>query len=47
MSEEQRTFARNVVKWIMGVPVVLGGGFVGYTFWNRNYRTRDGVEGVR
>ena len=29
MSEEQRTFARGVVKWVSGVPVLIGAGFVG------------------
>lgn len=32
MSEEQRTFARRVVSWVMGVPVVLGVGLVGGTW---------------
>ena len=29
MSEEQRTFARRVVTWTMGLPVLLGAIFVG------------------
>lgn len=29
MTEEQRTFARRVVTWVMGVPLVLGVGIVG------------------
>ena len=29
MNEEQRTFARRVVFWIMGIPVAVGTGFVG------------------
>ena len=37
MSEEQRTFARRVVTWIMGVPIVLGTAFVGGQWaWKRN-----------
>ncbi|KAK8202012.1 hypothetical protein M8818_005537 [Zalaria obscura] len=28
MSEEQRTFARRIVFWVMGVPTVLGGSLV-------------------
>lgn len=32
MSEDQRTFARRVVTWMMGLPVVLGAGIVG-TKW--------------
>lgn len=29
MNEEQRTFARRVVTWLMGVPVVIGTVLVG------------------
>ncbi|GAB7355999.1 hypothetical protein MBLNU459_g6626t1 [Dothideomycetes sp. NU459] len=32
MSEEQRTFARRVVTWMMGLPVLLSAGIVG-THW--------------
>lgn len=39
MSEEQRTFARRVVGWLMGVPVLIGTGIVGGGLW------RDGRLG--
>ncbi|KXT00564.1 hypothetical protein AC578_5233 [Pseudocercospora eumusae] len=32
MSEEHRTQARTVVKYIVGIPVVIGTGIVGYNF---------------
>ncbi|KXT10561.1 hypothetical protein AC579_8339 [Pseudocercospora musae] len=32
MSEENRTQARTVVKYIVGIPVVIGTGIVGYNF---------------
>lgn len=40
MSEEQRTFARRVVTWVMGVPLVLGTGLVGGQ-WIMKKRSED------
>jgi len=33
MAEEQRTLARNVVTWMMGLPVVVGGGIVAFNWF--------------
>lgn len=34
MNESQRTIARRIVTWMMGVPVVLGSGIVAWTLWD-------------
>ncbi|KAF1344695.1 hypothetical protein BDV97DRAFT_373066 [Delphinella strobiligena] len=41
MNEEQRTFARRVVTWLMGVPVVIGTVLVGSQWISK------GDEGMR
>lgn len=39
MSEEHRTQARTVVKYMVGVPVVIGTGIVGYNFVTKREET--------
>lgn len=34
--EEQRTTARRIAQWIIGVPIVFGTGVVGFNFFMRD-----------
>jgi len=43
MSEEQRTYARRVAQWVVGVPLVFGTCVVGLN-WLR--KTEDTVDGL-